>query len=727
MKKYGKTIIFLLLILLSSCPNDVIRDLVEIKVSSPVADSFIINSGAPTSSLSVILYSNVSKEEDALEMRFRNESGSWSDWTAYSSSAPWDLSIGDGTKTVYAEYRDEGHHIVSMENNIVLNTGAPAGDFYVWGSAISGNQHLYVNSSSVSLCMTISNVASMRFSNDGGTTWGSWVPYSDTCVWTITGGDGLRTIDAEFQTNAGTTTSSSCDIILDTTAPAVTDFLVNSGDESANNTGATVTYSYTEDNNVWAEYRNDSGSWSSKEPLSSSPVTKNWTLRAETGTRTVDVRLSDIAGNISSLYSDNINLNTAAPPAPTVTAATPTQSTTPTWSWDSVAGAVSYIYSFNNSTWSENISDTVYTPATALTANTTHTLYVKSVDSEERESESGYASVYIDTAAPVISDGVLNDTIFKIGDTITMTFSVTDVSGISDVSVIFAGNIVPATQVSGSTYVASYTIPGSDPSAHYAINVTAKDSAGNERVENSFKTIIIDNTPPVISSFTINNGNTYSCSPVVQVTIDVSDNFTSTDNLMMEIEGSSGAIFTPFISPYNITASTGTVTVMIIDEAGNTTSASTGTITIKSGSTDIKFEDQSLPSHLGSSAHDIETMSDYESGGDHAEGTTQTFGQPNLWDEDWYKIYIDRGYSPYFRIYGSSVPPADLTGIIKIEAYYDEEGTIPAPFSGDSTDITLTDDFDTNPKSVWIKVSTDPSTPVYTGEEYYLEWGIGYN
>ncbi len=721
MKKYRKTIILLLLILLSSCPNDVMRDLVEIKVSSPVADSFIINSGAPTSSLSVILYSNVSKEEDALEMRFRNESGSWSDWTAYSSSAPWNLSIGDGTKTVYAEYRDEGHHVVSMENNIVLNTGAPAGDFYVWGSAISGNQHLYVNSSSVSLCMTISNVASMRFSNDGGTTWGSWVPYSDTFGWTITAGDGLRTIDAEFKTNAGTTTSSSCDIILDTTAPSVTDFLVNSGDESANNTGATVTYSYTEDNNVWAEYRNDSGSWSSKEPLSSSPVTKNWTLRAEAGTRTVYIRLSDIAGNVSSAYSDDIYLNTAAPAAPVVTAVTPTLSMYPTWSWESVSGAESYIYSFNNSTWSENISATEYTPGTALMGDMTHTLYVRAVDSEGRESESGSSSVFIDTTAPVISFTGFNDTVFRTGDTITITFSVTDVSGIGSINVDIAGYAATVTG-SGSTYTASYTLTEALQSAQYAISITAGDSVGNGVIISPWETITIDNAAPVISSFIINNGNTYSCSPVVQVVLDISENFTATEDLIININGTvqSGS------SPYNVEASDGAVTISVADEAGNV-SINSKTISVKSGSTDIKFEDQSLPSHLGSSAHDIETMSDYESGGDHAEGTTQTFGQPNLWDEDWYKIYIDRGYSPYFRIYGSSVPPADLTGIIKIEAYYDEEGTIPAPFSGDSTDITLTDDFDTNPKSVWIKVSTDPSTPVYTGEEYYLEWGIGYN
>ena len=134
--KYFK--LFLAIILISSvlslvsCPNDQMRDLVEIKVSDPVADTFIINSGAPTSSRTVILNSVVIKEEDALEMRFRNEGYTWSDWEPYSNTKSWNLSFLDGVKTVYAEYRDEGHHVVSMENTITLNTGAPAGNFYIY-------------------------------------------------------------------------------------------------------------------------------------------------------------------------------------------------------------------------------------------------------------------------------------------------------------------------------------------------------------------------------------------------------------------------------------------------------------------------------------------------------------------------------------------------------------------------------------------------------------------
>ena len=71
LKSFYFIIVSFFVLSLISCPNDQMRDLVELKVSDPVADTFIINSGAPTSSRTVTLNSNVSKEEDALEMRFK--------------------------------------------------------------------------------------------------------------------------------------------------------------------------------------------------------------------------------------------------------------------------------------------------------------------------------------------------------------------------------------------------------------------------------------------------------------------------------------------------------------------------------------------------------------------------------------------------------------------------------------------------------------------------------
>ena len=416
-------IISLLIFAMISCPNEQMRDLVEIKVSDPVADTFIINSGAPTSSRTVILNSVVIKEEDALEMRFRNEGYTWSDWEPYSNTKSWNLSFLDGVKTVYAEYRDEGHHVVSMENTITLNTGAPAGNFYIYGNGLidnpaEDNQHEYTNTASVKLCMNITNVLSMRFSNtavaNSDAAWDAVtpsIPFTNEYDWILPGGDGEKTVYAQFVTNAGTAAYSTNSAVdghqpyLDTTAPAATNVQINGGAANATSISVTLTYDFTEtvfdaEHKMWAEYRNDGGSWSAKEAVSPGAISKNWILRSEIGTRTVYVRLSDIAGNISSEFSDNIYLDTAAPPVPSPTTATPTNDTTPTWTWTAVPGAVNYRYYFPDYPLIELGNVTSFTPDSPLYDNQDHTFYLQACDAAGNWSDFGFHTVTIDTIPP---------------------------------------------------------------------------------------------------------------------------------------------------------------------------------------------------------------------------------------------------------------------------------------------------------------------------------------
>ena len=744
------------------------RDLVELKVSDPVADTFIIADieGDPeTATRSVLLNSIVTKEEDALEMRFRNEGHRWSEWEPYSKTKTWNLSYLDGLKTVYAEYRDEGHHVVPMVNNIVLNTGAPTGNFYIFGNGIvaetyedDDTQHEYINTVNVTLCMNITNVASMRFSNNpvdnNDTAWDAvspLIPFSEEYDWTLNSSEGLKTVYAQFKTNAGISTystNSSVDIhnpgdpdhphqpVLDMTAPAVSNIKINGGVD-ASSTAVDFEYylaetDYEPEHKMWAEYRNDGESWKPKVLVTEGHITVNdWLLRSEIGTRTVYIRLSDIAGNVSPVYSADVILNTAAPAAPEVTAVTPVQTMHPTWTWNSVPGAVSYKYSVDGSPWADNGTVTSYTPTTALMYNMSHTLEVTAVDSEGRESEIASADVYIDTEGPSVSSFNFVDLLGKIGDTITIGFTLTDVSGISGTPEVTIGGI--AANISYSTnYTAQYSVTPGSPSGTFDLVITATDNAGNTTERILPNLVTIDSESPVINSFSINNGNTYSCSPVMQAAFDVQDYMTSNGDLLIRLNGNS------YLPPYEVYSAEGVVTLSVRDEAGNTSSDS-ASITRKSGTDDIRFENQSHPSNSGAYAYDLGNMSKYVDGGDHAEGSTQTLedsdgvvigGAKNLWDEDWYKIYIDGGTSPYFLIDG--LDSSIISGIIKIEVYYDEDGTEVAPSTytdnGTNLKITLTDDFDGTgiPKEVWIKVYKDPSAADYTGAEYFLEWWIGY-
>ncbi|HXH80078.1 proprotein convertase P-domain-containing protein [Nocardioides sp.] len=62
-------------------------------------------------------------------------------------------------------------------------------------------------------------VTQMRFSNDG-TTYSAFQPYATTAAWSLSAGDGVKTVFAQFKDGVGNVTTVSDTITLDTTVPA---------------------------------------------------------------------------------------------------------------------------------------------------------------------------------------------------------------------------------------------------------------------------------------------------------------------------------------------------------------------------------------------------------------------------------------------------------------------------------------------------------------------------
>jgi hypothetical protein len=99
------------------------------------------DSAAPTGSVSVaggvptVMTSAVTLTASATDpapatgvtqMRFSNDGQAWSPFQPYAATAPWTLSKGDGTKTVYAQFRDSvGNVSAAVSDSIVLDTKSP--------------------------------------------------------------------------------------------------------------------------------------------------------------------------------------------------------------------------------------------------------------------------------------------------------------------------------------------------------------------------------------------------------------------------------------------------------------------------------------------------------------------------------------------------------------------------------------------------------------------------
>lgn len=301
-------------------------------ISMPYNDSITLDTTVPEGSIQINngdSYSSTRNVELVLsasdglsgvaDMRFSNNASSWSSWENYTNYRSWTLTSGDGTKTVYVQYRDHaGNSSASYSDNILLDTTGPTGTISI------NNGAAYTTSASVELNLSAADsgtgVSKMRFLNQG-LSWSDWESYNSKISWTLTSKDGTKKVYVQFQDNAGNISATFNDtIIKDTIAPSGS-ILIQSGDEATNTRSVTLDLSASDLGSGLDDMRfsNNSTTWSGWEKYASS---KSWSLSAGDGTKTVFVQYRDKAGFVSSAYSDEIILDTVAPTSQAISPAT---------------------------------------------------------------------------------------------------------------------------------------------------------------------------------------------------------------------------------------------------------------------------------------------------------------------------------------------------------------------------------------------------------------------
>jgi parallel beta-helix repeat protein len=105
------------------------HNLTDIKLDkTPPSGSILINNGeAYTTSLPVTLNLSATDPLSGMaQMRFSSNGTSWSIWENYNTSKAWNLTSGDGLKSVYVEYRDKAGAVSQPYSaTIILDTVAP--------------------------------------------------------------------------------------------------------------------------------------------------------------------------------------------------------------------------------------------------------------------------------------------------------------------------------------------------------------------------------------------------------------------------------------------------------------------------------------------------------------------------------------------------------------------------------------------------------------------------
>lgn len=347
---------------------------IELDDQPPTGD-FTVNNDQPyTKSRTVELNVAFDDNDDGVLMRAANDQSSpdgWSEWGPAKSSLSWELTAGDGGKTVYLELKDQAGNILSLSDEIILDTVGPVvsgvvdqsfynadptivftdatatldGADFVSGFTVSaegehtlivtddaGNETRivftldktppsgtfsinqgaeYATSRDVTLDMVVNGDESglqVSFAEPGGT-WSPWEAYQPSKPYRLTEGEGEKTVQVQWRDKAGNTADRSDSITLDTIKPEGS-LTIQNGESVVQSRRVTLALAASDSAGpVEVRLANEDGSYSDWGPL---PDSLDWELTEGDGEKTVQMEIRDQAGNRATA-SDTIRLDQQAP------------------------------------------------------------------------------------------------------------------------------------------------------------------------------------------------------------------------------------------------------------------------------------------------------------------------------------------------------------------------------------------------------------------------------
>jgi hypothetical protein len=290
-------------------------DSIGLDTSVPDGSIIINNGDAFTTSTSVTLSLTANDTSSGVyRVRYSND-GVWDTepWEDFSSTKVWSLLSGDGNKTVHYQISDRAGLGFTCSDNIDLDTVSPTGSIMV------NDGEAFTTSASVSLMLnaadTVSGVYRVRYSNDGLWDTEDWESYSSTKSWTLSSGNGVKTVYYQVRDNAGLNSSTFSDTITLSTLAPTGSIIINDDADSTTSTSVRLTLTYTDPFLTVSQvrYSND-GVWDSEEWESPSE-TKEWLLTSDNGTKTVYYQIRNSLGSVSDTFFDNIILDIEVPTA----------------------------------------------------------------------------------------------------------------------------------------------------------------------------------------------------------------------------------------------------------------------------------------------------------------------------------------------------------------------------------------------------------------------------
>ncbi|WP_255420282.1 Ig-like domain-containing protein [Pantoea sp. 3_1284] len=347
-------------------------------------------------------------------------------------------------------------------------------------------------------------------------------------------------------------------------------------------------------------------------------ATGNWTFTPGTalgeGMVTLNVAVTDAAGNVSGTTSSSVMIDVTPPPAVTaLTAAnnngsTPvniaasgvTNDNTPRLSGTAEANSVVTIRDGDTILGSVTAgSNGSWSFVTSVRPDGLHTFNVAATDAAGNTGPNAAITLTIDTIAPLAATGLrlTNDVtgapVANSGITNDNTPTLNGTAEANGRVTVYDGNTVLGTAIANAQGAWSFISPTLSNSAH-ALSVTVTDSAGNVGPRSDAINVTVDTVAPVNSTLTIindvtgatvaNGGSTNDTTPTLRGTVaaaeagarvSIQDNGQLLGTAIVQTDGSWS--FTP-LTPLN--NGSHPLTVTVTDLAGNVSGSTAATVVI---------------------------------------------------------------------------------------------------------------------------------------------------
>ncbi|MDF2959460.1 MAG: tandem-95 repeat protein [Paenibacillus sp.] len=271
-----------------------------------------INNGTTVSNSTAVTLQLTANDSGAggIQMQFSDNGGSvWSTWEPFSATKGRTLPAGDGSKTVMARFKDAVGNVSPVySKSILLDTTPPAAPAFSASPTGATNGNVSVT---VSYPLDAAVKEYKLSANE------SYLNYSAPLSI-----DSNKTVYARSKDAAGNTAESSYTVgNIDKTAPTGS-ITVNNGAAVTNDLNAVLQLSSSDTGSggISMELSNNGSSWNAPAAFN---TTAGWELPSGDGIKTVYVRFKDAVGNLSTIYSDTITVDTT-PPASAAFSASPT-------------------------------------------------------------------------------------------------------------------------------------------------------------------------------------------------------------------------------------------------------------------------------------------------------------------------------------------------------------------------------------------------------------------